>query len=687
MANEVEVVIKGRSEGLTGVMNSVRTQMKQGMQRVKTETSRDGKAIGQGIGDSIKDGLQSTSRPITAAYARIRSTLKDIRVKVNFDQGGAFKGIKDKLKVDIDIDRDKFMNNIKDTMTAMRDRVKDGFKEAFQKGASAVGNIGLMPILLAALIPIVTGLAGLLGTMIGAALVLGFGAAFVSFGVGVLMESKKLKKEVQKDWDAVGDSMKRAFKPLEPVILAFTDKVREIAKFFEPTIKAMAKMAAPALIKFIDELGVAFKELEPAMEPMMKAFTDVLGELGPMLPGMFKSIAGSLSEFAQTVSENKTMLTGVFALIIKAIPVVLDSIGGLIRFMSFLVVTMTGAFSDIAVTAADWAHGILGALASVAEALAQMPGPWQETMAAAGQAMRRAQEDVLKYREEVQKMPKSVKLQVEIDELTAKLELAKSKLKDPELSKKRKAEINAEISDLLNRVTIAKNSLNSIQDKTVRVTVVTTHQGGGKAIVTGGNVGASFASFSSGGNSGGKGVSGPGATTALVGERGPEMLRLPTGSSVLPNSAVRTTQTASAVALARAVSTISDVVTKMAQQIVGSSKSVAASIAKIPDILYKMDPREANNSGVTIVDLDNPSNSRLPGSNLLQSSGLIAGSGPSSPGGSGGARPSYEVQIQITGGGSSGSRISDAILEDLRESVRTRGGDVQQVIGGKGLRR
>jgi len=117
------------------------------------------------------------------------------------------------------------------------------------------------------------------------------------------------------------------------------------------------------------------------------------------------------------------------------------------------------------------------------------------------------------------------KLQGDISDLTAKLGSAERQLKNPDLTKTRRAAIEANIDQLEKQIASARAQLNAINGKTVYTEIVTTQ---------------SYQPINHGltnlpGNAAGTASAPPG--WAWVGERGPELMRFRGGEQVLPHTA------------------------------------------------------------------------------------------------------------------------------------------------------
>jgi peptidoglycan hydrolase CwlO-like protein len=142
------------------------------------------------------------------------------------------------------------------------------------------------------------------------------------------------------------------------------------------------------------------------------------------------------------------------------------------------------------------------------------------------QAMGLTKAEAQKLASQILKTPdKTAKLKGNLEDLQTKLDKAKAQLKT--VPDSRKAKVQANISQLKAQVAAAKRAIASVTGKTVNLIVKTStttgsvaHEGGGYA--HGGIVGA----YANGGTTSGR--------LSLVGEQGPELVRLPVGSTVYP---------------------------------------------------------------------------------------------------------------------------------------------------------
>lgn len=131
------------------------------------------------------------------------------------------------------------------------------------------------------------------------------------------------------------------------------------------------------------------------------------------------------------------------------------------------------------------------------------------------------------------RMPTRVTLRADIAQLTAKLNSAKAQLRDPTLTRTRRAAIQADIRQLQNRIAAAHRALNSLNGRVVSLSAIVNVRvatPGGAPLTTQQKIALGFQGFASGTPRAPRGW-------AWVGERGPELMRFRGGEAVLPHAA------------------------------------------------------------------------------------------------------------------------------------------------------
>ena len=431
---------------------------------------------------------------------------------------------------------------------------------------------------------------------LGLALVLGIGAGFTGLGAMLLMQNEKIKAAFAKTGDEIKTIMIDASKPLAPVFQSALNQVKSLVKDFNPIFKDAFKDAAVPLKDFLGLLVSGFKELKPAVAPLMESFTGLLDAIGPSMEAVFVSIRDSLTDLASTVNENRGVIAGLFIMMANAVPAVIGALSWMISTFSSLLgvvngvqATVSKAFYGATEVIMGFAEKVLGVMRSVAEAISSIPGMediGRKMVAGLDTAIAKVGE----WKRSAQEAGKAVELKANIFDLTQKIDVARAALMDPELSKERRAKLNADIAQLIEKKTAAivalgdpklikeyKSSINteigtlqsrlaaarkeladpnltkerksklnadiaqlkaavaqakaalaSIQNKTVHVTTIYSSVQGQKAALD------KASKYAHGGIIGAAG-GGPRSNMTLVGEQGPELVRLPFGSSVIPN--------------------------------------------------------------------------------------------------------------------------------------------------------
>ena len=550
MANEVEIVITGKNKAKPAVDAAKKDAADLGKsykETSKTATSaldhiRD--ALRHGLHDAIADvngetnrisrGFRAAQEQVTASVDRMKN---DVRAKLRdvlSEKDGRAAGARFAAGA-----RSALMNGLKATSLKS---VGGGISKAFQ-GALSTPILG--PIIVAALAAAAAGAAMTVASIISGGIMLGLGTGLVGAGVAALFhveeinkgwskaeqrrvaESNRQAEKLRAQWrdlsrDIVG-GLKRTAQPLLPVLDVVRSTLRGVGREFEPVIKQGLAIAQGPLKGFVKDLGASFVELKPTIVPVMTAFGDLLSTIGPSLPGVFRQIADSVIELATIVSENRDLIASMFVGLLATLPMIIGLLGNL-----------TSAFRGSLLFVMGLMDGLLGAMQTVMQAIAAIPGPWQASARAMADSLAGTRNELAGLRHDVESFPEQVRLEGEISDLEAKIATAKARLADPRLTRPERARIRAEISDLQAKVGQARAALSSIQGKTIFINMITRYSSIGHGTVLapgrahGGIIGGlgGVKRFAQGG------VAGSGSSLAMVGEQGPELVRLPVGSSV-----------------------------------------------------------------------------------------------------------------------------------------------------------
>ncbi|MEU6785906.1 hypothetical protein ABZ912_42525 [Nonomuraea angiospora] len=494
MANEIEIVVTGKNRSKPAIDDAKRD-------------ARDLSKSYQGAAQSIIGSMRRAAESIRSS---LRSAVRDSSRES--ETGGRNIGR-------------RLISSVVSSMRSGAGKVKETFSSVFQgglKGALSTPILG--PVVIGAALAVGQALAGALATVVSGALVLGVAGGVAGIGVALLAQNKQVKRDFTRTWSEIKGVMTDAAKPLLPVLKTVQSVAKGTVKFLAPLVETGLKIAKGPLQRFVENLGESFKKLGPAIKPAFVAFGGLLDSLGPMLPGIFEEMATAFTGLATTVNENRDLFALTFGSLLLILPKVMD-----------LLTLLTGMFRGTLTTVAGMVEGMLGMVATMVEGLAAIPGPWQESMKSAAESIRGLQSRVADAKNEIENFPRKVELKGEISDLEGKIAAAKRKLKDPKLTRPERTKLRGEIKDLQAKVAAAKSALASLHDKTVFVNAIYRRSGIGVGTVLappqahGGIIGGLGArKFAAGG------VSGAGSSLAMVGEQGPELVRLPFGSSVTP---------------------------------------------------------------------------------------------------------------------------------------------------------
>ncbi|MGI5286648.1 hypothetical protein ACQEVF_25370 [Nonomuraea polychroma] len=181
------------------------------------------------------------------------------------------------------------------------------------------------------------------------------------------------------------------------------------------------------------------------------------------------------------------------------------------------------------------------------EEIAEKYGQYRNQLIRAGRQASLTKEQAEKLADAWMKTPEEIvtHAKANVSDLEAKIADAKRKLRDPKLTRPERSKLRGDLADLRAKIAEARALLRALHGDTATVYIQTVRTGGGVSTYSAGGVRAS--SNAHGGIIGGigarrfqtGGVSGSGSSLALVGEQGPELVRLPFGSGVTPAGQTR----------------------------------------------------------------------------------------------------------------------------------------------------
>jgi hypothetical protein len=282
-----------------------------------------------------------------------------------------------------------------------------------------------------------------------------------------------------------------------------------------PFVTAVTKITAATL-----EWLANNRLLIPALIAVGAAMAIAGGSFTVLIAGL-ALVVGGLTHLWQTSQTFRDVVTTAFSVVGRAVLSLAEMWLTEMQVISNIFLTTVGIIIHGAADAFGWVPGVGGKLKSAAAAFDGFKADVNNVFDA-------AHAKIEGWKTDLANMPKKVALQGDISDLTAKLNDAKAQLKDPNLTATRRAQIEANISQLQSQLASARGQLAALNGYTVNTYIVTN-----QIIHTAGS--QSGVPFKASGGIIGAAGGGPRSNLVMVGEQGPELVRLPTGSTVHSN--------------------------------------------------------------------------------------------------------------------------------------------------------
>jgi hypothetical protein len=320
--------------------------------------------------------------------------------------------------------------------------------------------------------------------------------------------SKPVEIPFQKSLESIGDKLEewgpklsKALKPLSKELPGF---VEGALKGIENFAKAIGK-EMPSITEGFKAWGKELPGIGTALGNMVAAWI----ENGPALQEGIADTAGSMKDLANAVG----------------------SVGKGFSKFNKINKDFVEFREEVRLSALELRVKMLSALHVVATALGKFSPRFKTIADEIGEMLGKARREAKKTSDEINKRKTKATVKADISDLQSKIKDAKKRLKETN-DQKTKAKIRAEIAQLQQAVRTAKSLLNTLNGKTyttyLRTAVYRVNVNSPKSFATGGNIGAErpVSRAATGGIRGNQ---------VLVGEQGPEIVDLPTGSHVNSN--------------------------------------------------------------------------------------------------------------------------------------------------------
>jgi hypothetical protein len=259
--------------------------------------------------------------------------------------------------------------------------------------------------------------------------------------------------------------------------------------------------------------------LIPALIAVGAAIALASGGLTLIIPAI-ALVVGGLVHLWQTSQTFRNVVTDVFSVVGRAVLTFAELWLDELHIVTNIWLTAVGIIVHGAAAALGWVPG-------VGPALKKAVSFFDDFKSGVNNVFNAAHTKIEQWKADLANAPKKVRLEGDITDLTAKLNNAKHQLADKNLTATRRAAIQANIAQLEAAIARARAQLAAINGTTA-YTYVRTITSGGQVRNVGGHTLATGGIAAAGG--------GPRSDMTLVGENGPELLKLPGGSTVYSNA-------------------------------------------------------------------------------------------------------------------------------------------------------
>jgi gas vesicle protein len=419
--------------------------------------------------------------------------------------------------------------------------LNDGIGQGILNGFKAGGPAGV--IFLGGLL---VSMFALIGAALSGLIITALGAAFVGVGAVSAAMSDKIKAKWSETLDVLKEEFRDVGEPLIPVLDRALSKLQEMAKAAGPQLRKALEETAPATEKFIQGIMKGFESFgKAAFKPIMDAWNVFAPVFGEEWDEFMDELGNSFKEMANLVKEHPTEIAMALDIVFETLDLLVDAVTFFGRVWVAILDTAlmwTGVLGQGIATMGNMALDALGAIVNgAAKAFGWMPGigPKLKDAASSFNQFRDQARERLNsianaannMRGALDRANKKRRLEADISSWQAKLSTARADLKKTS-NQKARAKLQADISDLNNKISRARSQLASLNGRTATTYVRTVQLGIGAEA-------ANAARRATGGNIGAAATGGARSNLTLVGEQGPELVRLPFGSQVRSNSNTR----------------------------------------------------------------------------------------------------------------------------------------------------
>lgn len=216
-----------------------------------------------------------------------------------------------------------FNRSFAQTLTDGAENIASGFSRALQGGiiSSPFIGIGIVTAIAAAM--------PLAGTVAAGTFITAFGAGLAGLGIVFAAQAPQVRQAFQEVFAGIAKDLREISTPFEATLTSIAEFARRTFDGLTPALTDAFADMAPVVTVFASQLGRAFEALGPAIGPVTDTFNEILTSIGDRLPGLFASIADSLINLSASIDPDQfaALAVGILGLI----PAITNMIAGLTR--------------------------------------------------------------------------------------------------------------------------------------------------------------------------------------------------------------------------------------------------------------------------------------------------------------------------------------------------------------------
>jgi len=188
----------------------------------------------------------------------------------------------------------------------------------------------------------------LVGAAAAGLFVLAFGGGLAGIGLAFALQNENVKKQFSELGSYFKARMSVISAPFEDAWRTIAGKARLTFEGFTPALELAFVSLSGTISTFSGRVSDALLKLEPTIGPITGAFNTILTKIGDRLPGWFEKVAGSITKVANSVNENPDVFVGLigaaFSLTVNLLDLVaaMNDLAGELRPLAPLLKASTG---------------------------------------------------------------------------------------------------------------------------------------------------------------------------------------------------------------------------------------------------------------------------------------------------------------------------------------------------------